>query len=109
MTVKDLEEFRMLGLEIESLEETAEDTGKYSWNSAAMEYIEHVESIILKRKTLRQTIVDRVNSLEDPLHQRVLSERYFFGRRLDEISKSIGYSYHYTSRLFKAAIEEFEG
>jgi DNA-directed RNA polymerase specialized sigma subunit len=108
MTVKDLEEFMMLGIEIDSLNESAEDTRQYSWNNAAMEYIEHVESIILNRKTRRQMIIDRVNSLSDPLLQRILSERYFFGKTLDEISKSIGYSYHYTSRIFKAAIEEFE-
>jgi len=108
MTKKALEDFRGLGWEIESIKDMIEYDRRFDWHERVRECIAMQEDRIRKLEGIRQAIVDKVNSLEDPLHQRVLSERYFFDKDLKEISKDIGYSYHYTSRMFAAAIEEFE-
>lgn len=108
MTVKDLEDFRGLGWEIESLRDMIEYDRRLDWHEKVRECISMQEDRIRKLEGMRQAIVDRVNSLDDPMHQRILSERYFFDKDLKDISKDIGYSYHYTSRKFAAAIAAFE-
>lgn len=68
------------------------------------EYYEKIE----KCKLLRQEIEEKISNMEDFLLKEVLTQKYIFGRTLEETALTLNYSKRHIERLHLKALEKFE-
>ena len=63
---------------------------------------------IKEAEFLRQTIEEKISKIDNPVLSVLLSEKYIFGKTLEEIALILNYSKRHIERLHIKALDEFE-
>ena len=68
----------------------------------------NIEKLLDESKRKRSRIIRQIESLPNPKHIKVLSERYLKYQELFRLENVVGYSYNQVKNIHRDAIAEFE-